>query len=70
MHAERIAHIVASSFILLSLVLGIEANPIFASKYFLFLTAFVGLNLFHCGFTKLCPLINILAKCGIKNGSC
>jgi hypothetical protein len=70
MHAERIVRIVAGSFILLSLALGIEASPIFASKYFLFLTAFVGLNLFQSGFTKLCPLNNILAKCGIKNGSC
>ena len=70
MHTERIVRIVAGSFILLSLALGIEASPIFASKYFLFLTAFVGLNLFQSGFTKLCPLNNILAKCGIKNGSC
>lgn len=70
MNAERIVRIVAGSFILLSLALGIEASPIFASKYFLFLTAFVGLNLFQSGFTKLCPLNNMLAKCGIKNGSC
>ena len=70
MHAERIVRIVAGSFILLSLALGIEASPIFASKYFLFLTAFVGLNLFQSGFTKICPLNNMLAKCGIKNGSC
>jgi Protein of unknown function (DUF2892) len=70
MNAERIVRIVAGSFILLSLALGIEASPIFARKYFLFLTAFVGLNLFQSGFTKLCPLNNILAKCGIKNGSC
>ena len=34
MHAERIAHIVAGSFILLSLVLGIEANPIFANTFY------------------------------------
>jgi hypothetical protein len=70
MHAERIVRIVAGSFILLSLALGMEASPIFASKYFLFLTAFVGLNLFQSGLTKICPLNNILAKCGIKNGSC
>jgi hypothetical protein len=70
MNAERIVRIVAGTFILLSLALGIEASPIFASKYFLFLTAFVGLNLFQSGFTKICPLNNILARCGIKNGSC
>jgi hypothetical protein len=70
MNAERIISIVPGSFILLSLALGIEANPIFASKYFLFFTAFVGLNLFQSGFTKICPLNSILTKRGIKNGSC
>jgi Protein of unknown function (DUF2892) len=70
MNAERIVRIVAGFFILLSLALGIEASPIFASKYFLFFTAFVGLNLFQSGFTKICPLNNILAKIGINNGSC
>jgi hypothetical protein len=70
MNAERIVRIVAGFFILLSLALGIEASPIFSSKYFLFFTAFVGLNLFQSGFTKFCPLSNILAKCGIKSNSC
>lgn len=70
MNAERIVRIVAGSFILLSLALGIEASPIFASKYFLFFTAFVGLNLFQSGFTKICPLNGILAKLGVKSGSC
>jgi hypothetical protein len=70
MNAERIVRIVAGSFILITLLLGVEASPIFVSKYFLFFTAFVGLNLFQSGFTQICPLNNILAKCGIKNGSC
>jgi hypothetical protein len=70
MNAERIVRIVAGSFILLSLALGLEASPIFVSKSFLFFTAFVGLNLFQSGFTKLCPLNSILAKFGIRNGSC
>ncbi|HTN94249.1 MAG TPA: DUF2892 domain-containing protein [Gallionella sp.] len=70
MNAERIVRIVAGFFILLSLALGLEASPIFASKYFLFFTAFVGLNLLQSGFTQVCPLNNILAKFGIKSGSC
>lgn len=70
MDAERIVRIVAGSFILISLALGVEASPIFASKYFLFFTAFVGLNLFQSGFTRFCPLNNILSKFGIKNSSC
>jgi len=70
MNAERIVRIVAGFFVLLTLSLGVEASPIFVSNYFLFFTAFVGLNLFQSGFTRICPLNNILAKCGIKNSSC
>lgn len=70
MHAERIVRIVAGSFILLSLSLGVEASPLFVGKYFLWLTTFVGFNLFQSGFTNFCPLTNILAKLGIKNASC
>jgi len=69
MNAERIVRIVAGGFVLLSLALGVEASPLFVSKYFLFFTAFVGLNLFQSGFTQFCPLNNILARFGIK-GSC
>lgn len=70
MNAERIVRIVAGFFILLSLSLGIEGSPLFVSQYFLGFTVFVGLNLFQSGFTKVCPLNNILAKFGIKGGSC
>jgi len=70
MNAERIVRIVAGSFILLSLSLGIEASPLFVSNYFLGFTAFVGLNLFQSGFTKICPLNSILGKFGIKASSC
>lgn len=70
MNAERIVRIVAGSFILLSLALGVEASPLFVSNYFLGFTAFVGLNLFQSGFTTICPLSNILGKFGIKTSSC
>lgn len=66
MNAGRIVSIVAGFMVLLSLSLGVEASPIFVSKNFLFLTAFVGFNLFQSGFTKFCPLNIILAKFGIK----
>jgi len=69
MNAERIVRIVAGFMIMLTLSLGLEASPVFVSKYFLFFTAFVGFNLFQSGFTKFCPLNNILGKLGIK-GSC
>lgn len=70
MTAERIVRIVAGSFVLLSLALGVEESPLFVSKYFLWFTAFVGLNLFQSGFTKFCPLDSILAKLGVKGGCC
>jgi hypothetical protein len=69
MNAERIVRIVAGFFVLLSLALGAEASPVFVSSYFLFFTAFVGLNLFQSGFTQICPLNGILARFGVK-GSC
>ena len=69
MNAERIVRIVAGFFVMLSLALGVQASPLFVSDYFLFFTAFVGLNLFQSGFTQICPLNNILAKFGVK-GSC
>ncbi len=69
MNAERIVRIVAGSFITLTLLLGVEASPLFVSKYFLLFTAFVGLNLLQSGFTQFCPLNNILSRLGVK-GSC
>jgi len=70
MNAERIIRIIAGSFILLSLALGVEGSPLFHHHNWLWFTAFVGLNLFQSGFTTFCPLNNILAKFGVKDGSC
>jgi len=70
MEAERIVRIVAGFFILLSLSLGMEASPLFISKYFLGFAVFVGLNLFQSGFSNFCPLTSILKKLGIKEKSC
>ena len=69
MNAERIVRIVAGFFILLPLSLGVAASPLFVSEYFLWFTAFVGLNLLQSGFTRICPLNSILARFGVK-GSC
>lgn len=66
MNAGRIVSIVAGFMVMVSLALGAEASPIFVSKYFLFITAFVGFNLFQSGFSKFCPLNIILAKFGVK----
>lgn len=69
MNAERIVRIFAGFMIMLTLALGLKESPVFVSHYFLFFTAFVGFNLFQSGFTRFCPLNNILALFGIK-GSC
>lgn len=66
MTTERIVRIVAGFFVLLSLALGVEASPLFHSKYWLWFTVLVGLNLFQSGFTKFCPLERILKKAGVK----
>lgn len=58
-------HTIAGSFILFSLLLGVEASPVYHSGYWLFFTAFVGLNLFQFGLTKFCPLGLILKKIGV-----
>ena len=70
MNTERITRIIAGSFILLSLSLGVEGSPLFQSQNWLWFTAFVGLNLFQSGFTTFCPMNNILAKFGVKSGTC
>lgn len=59
-------HFLAGSFILISLLLGVEASPLYLSKYWLWFTAFVGANLFQYGLTKFCPMGIILKKLGVR----
>ena len=68
MTVERIVRIVAGLFILLSLALGVEASPLFHHVYWLWVTAFVGFNLFQSGLTRFCPMDIGLTKCGVKTG--
>ena len=58
-------HTIAGSFILISLLLGVSTSPLFHSSYWLWLTAFVGLNLLQFGFSKFCPLGLILKRLGV-----
>ena len=67
MNAERTVRIVAGSFILITLSLGVEASPLFVSRHFLWFTGFVGLNLFQSGFTRICPLESIPRRLGVKS---
>jgi len=67
MNTERIVRIFAGTVVLASLALGVEASPLFASKHFLWLTAFVGANLLQSGITSFCPLERILLRAGVKS---
>ncbi|AJQ97323.1 YgaP family membrane protein [Gynuella sunshinyii] len=64
MNIDRIVMAFAGFVIMLSLLLSQIYHP-----YWLFLTAFVGLNLFQAAFTGLCPLAMILKKIGSKSGA-
>ena len=69
MNVERVIRIMAGSFVLLSLALGVPESPLFVSKYFLWFTAFVGANLLQSGLTKWCLMETILRKLGIQPGA-
>jgi hypothetical protein len=65
MTVDRLIHVFAGSFILLSLALGIPGSPLYHSGWWLAFTAFVGANLFQYGFSNVCPLGFILKKLGV-----
>ncbi|NNM59337.1 MAG: DUF2892 domain-containing protein [Legionellales bacterium] len=65
MNADRIVHIFAGAMILITLLLGSPASPLYVSSEFLWITVFVGANLFQSGITRFCLLEIILKKTGI-----
>ncbi len=69
MNIGRIVLAVAGFGILLTLALGVPASPIFHHVYWLWGTAFIGVNLFQSAFTGFCPLAAILKALGVKPGS-
>lgn len=62
---ERVVLMVAGSVVLASLALAVMTN----NSAWLFLTAFVGLNLIISGVFRFCPMVMILKKLGLKHGS-
>lgn len=68
MSVERIVLAFAGFMILLTLGLGVADSPIFHHQYWLWFTAFIGLNLLQSAFTGFCPLAIILKKLGRKPG--
>ena len=63
MTINRYLRMIAGFFIMLSVALSH-----LHSLYWLFFTAFVGLNLFQSAFSGWCPMITLLRKLGIKEG--
>lgn len=64
----KLVRVIAGLFILLSLALGMQQSPLFVSHYWLYFTAFIGLNLLQSGFTGWCMMENILRKLGVSSG--
>ena len=61
MTVERGVRLIAGVMILVSLALAYYFSP-----YWLWLTAFVGLNLLQSAFTNWCPAMSILRGLGIE----
>jgi len=67
MTIERALRLIAGTVLLFSLALSV-----FHNQNWLFLSVFVGLNLFQSGFTNWCPMMWVLEKFGLHRemGSC
>jgi hypothetical protein len=68
MSTWQAVRVIAGTFILLSLALGIPGSPIFVSPWFLAFTAFVGANLLQSGLTRWCLMESILRRLGLRAG--
>lgn len=68
MSSWKIVRIVAGTLILLSLLLGVPASPLFVSEYWLWFTVFIGVNLLQSGFTNWCLMETLLRKAGVRGG--
>jgi hypothetical protein len=64
MTSWQLTRVIAGIFILLSLALGAPASPVFHSAWWLWFTAFVGLNLLQSGVTRWCLMERILRGLG------
>lgn len=61
MTIDRSIRALAGFMVLVSIALTVWVSP-----YFVWLTAFVGLNLLQSAFTGFCPAANLLGKLGFK----
>lgn len=64
MTVDRWLRLIAGALVIASVLLGVCVN-----RHFLWLTGFVGLNLFQSGFTNWCPMMSILRGMGVRGGA-
>ena len=69
MTSWQLTRVIAGTFILLSLALGVQGSPIFHSAWWLWFTAFVGINLLQSGLTRWCLMERILRAAGLRAGT-
>ncbi|MDX8387815.1 MAG: DUF2892 domain-containing protein [Ghiorsea sp.] len=68
MTVERIIHVVAGLFIMLSVVLSSVFNGVnLMEPTWLWFALFVGVNLFQSGFSQWCLMATMLKKVGFKS---
>lgn len=65
MTSWKLVRVMAGFFILLSLALGVPESPLFVSRYWLYFTAFVGINLLQSGLTNWCLMEVLLRRIGL-----
>ena len=66
MTSWQLTRVIAGTFILLSLALGVPGSPLFVSPWWLAFTAFVGVNLLQSGLTRWCLMERILRRLGLR----
>jgi len=64
MNIERALRLIAGAFVMASAGLAVWHHP-----YWLYFTAFVGMNLFQSAFTNWCPMMWLLRKFGLKGSA-
>ena len=69
MTSWQTVRVIAGSFILISLALGIPGSPVFVNQWWLAFTAFVGANLLQSGLTRWCLMEAILRRLGLRPGN-
>lgn len=69
MSSWQVVRVIAGSFILVSLALGVPGSPLFVNQWWLAFTAFVGVNLLQSGLTRWCLMESILRRFGLRAGN-